>query len=446
MTAAAVPGPRGGALARNLVAYGRDPLGLFTELAREYGDIVRFTGKPQEAYLINGAEHVMDVLSTRDWNFVPVRPPSFRRAFHQSTASTDGYHHRRHRQLFEPEVFAGAAIAPWQGVITGCGDRLREGWKDGAVLDIEPEMARLTAAVMGETFFGPDVYRDPREIEAAVTAANFLATRTTHPMGAAFEAVPVLPSNRRFWGAISFLEGQLYRRIEARRAGGEDRADLLGRLMRARDADGEGMADRQIRDELISIYMIPPILMTRALTWTWYLLATNPEAEAKLHAEVDGVLGNRLPTAEDQPRLAYTRMVVAEAMRLYPPSWAVARKALQDFEIGGYAIGAGAVLVPCAFVTHRDRRYYDDPARFDPQRWTPEAMAERPDCSYYPFSGGPRNCLGQHYAWMVMVLLVATLAQKWRLRIAPGQRIEMEALFVLRPKRGMAMRPEQRGG
>jgi cytochrome P450 len=234
--------------------------------------------------------------------------------------------------------------------------------------------------------------------------------------------------------------------IVERRREGSDRGDLLSMLLLARDEEGgEGLTDAQVRDQAMTIFLAGYETTALALAWTWYLLAQNPEAEARLHEELDAVLGGRLPTFEDVPRLDYTARVFNESLRLYPPTWRLVRWAIEDCEFGGYVVPAGSQVIVSQYVMHHDERYFPDPFRFDPERWTPEAKAERPQYSFFPFGGGPRRCLGETFAVVEGVLLLATLARHWRLRlVASGPPVEMEPLHMLRPKRGIQMRLERR--
>jgi cytochrome P450 len=217
-------------------------------------------------------------------------------------------------------------------------------------------------------------------------------------------------------------------------------------LLQSQDADGAtgGMSDLQVRDEAITLLLAGHETAANVLAWTWYLLSQNPAAESRLHDEVDDVLAGRLPAVEDLPRLKYTQMVLDEAMRLYPPAWTLARRAVRECEIGGYRIPAKSVLLLSQYVMHRDARYYQDPDRFDPERWTPESRAERPAFSYFPFGGGPRLCIGEQFAKMECTLVTATLAQRWRLRLARGHLIEAAPQLTLRPKYGVWMQIERR--
>jgi cytochrome P450 len=231
-----------------------------------------------------------------------------------------------------------------------------------------------------------------------------------------------------------------------RRASAEDRGDLLSMLLAAHDIDGDDsrMTDEQLRDEVMTLFLAGHETTANALTWTWYLLSQHPDAERAMHAEIDEVLGRRLPTMDDVPKLGYTRTVLAESMRLYPPAWIIGRKAIGDYEVGGYPVPAGSVLFMCQYVVHRDARWYPEPERFDPMRWTPEAQSARPKFSYFPFGGGPRQCIGEQFAWTEGVLLLATLAQRWRFRLVPHHPIALQPLITLRPKYGMRMTIERR--
>jgi cytochrome P450 len=251
---------------------------------------------------------------------------------------------------------------------------------------------------------------------------------------------------RRFQKARARLDDTIYRIIQERRKGVEDRGDLLSMLLSARDEedDGSQMSDLQVRDEVMTIFLAGHETTANALSWTWYLLSQHLEVEAKLHEELDAVLEGRAPVFEDVARLRYTEMVLAESMRLYPPAWAIGRLALQDHEIGGYTIPARALVLLSPYVTHRDARYFPTPERFDPERWTQQAREARPQFAYFPFGGGPRRCIGEGFAWMEGVLLIARLAQGWRMRLVPDQMVETMPVITLRPKHGIRMTLEKR--
>jgi cytochrome P450 len=215
-------------------------------------------------------------------------------------------------------------------------------------------------------------------------------------------------------------------------------------MMLAASADGGATSEQALRDQVITIFLAGYETVANALIWTWYLLAQNPECERCLHDEVDAVLQGRLPTVEDVPRLRYTEMVMAESMRLYPPAWAMGRYARDDFRLGDYFLPAKTTVLISQFITHRDPRYFPDPLRFDPNRFTPEAKSRRMKFTYFPFGAGVRQCIGESFAWMEGALLLATLAQKWKLNLVPGHCVEAQPLITLRSKYGMRMQIEQR--
>jgi cytochrome P450 len=267
------------------------------------------------------------------------------------------------------------------------------------------------------------------------------------PYSEYLEKLP-LPQTRRFERARSKLDSIIYRIVEERRRDTEDAGDLLSMLLRARDVEGDqsGMTDQQIRDEVMTLILAGHETTANALSWTWYLLAQHPEVENKLYAELDEVLerGQRLPTVEDLPRLRYTEMILSESMRLYPPAWVVGRLAIKDYEVRGYVVPVGSLVLISQYVTHRDARFFTEPERFDPARWTPEAREARPAYSYFPFGGGARRCVGEGFAWMEGVLLVAAIASRWRMRLDPEHRVETYPRITLRPRRGVRVTLESR--
>jgi cytochrome P450 len=306
-------------------------------------------------------------------------------------------------------------------------------------------MTRLTLAIVGRTLFDANVESEADEIGAALTTALGLFGRTfTLPYFELLDRLP-LPMNRRFDRAKARIDATIARLIEERRRkpGG---ADLLSLLVSACDTEGDGggMTDAQVRDEAITIFLAGHETTANALAWTWYLLARNPEAEARLHAEVDA-LGGRAPTAADLPRLPWTEMVLAESMRLYPPAWIIGRRAVEPYAVGGFDVPRGSIVVVSQWVTHRDPRWFPDPERFDPERFGRAAKEARPKFAYFPFGGGPRVCIGEGFAWMEGVLVLAAIARRWRLRLVPGQIVVPAPSITLRPGNGIRMLLERRG-
>jgi len=439
------PGPKGRPLLGSLPEFYRRPADFLLESARTYGDVSHYRLGLMHVFLIAHPDLIRDVMVTHQHELLKGYGLKWAKQFlGEGLLTSEGEFHTRQRRLSQP-AFHRQRIAGYADVMAGYAVRRRESWRDGQSLDLSQEMMQLTLAIVGKALFDADLESEANEIGIAMKAILRLFYRFAVPFAGTLNRLP-LPSNFRFLRAKARLDKTIYRMIEDRRRSGTDRGDLLSTLLLARDeqGDGAGMTDLQLRDEVMTLFLAGHETTANALTWTWYLLSRRPEAEARLHQEVDG-LGGRVPAFDDLPRLAYTERVLAESMRLYPPAWAIARRPVRDVDLGGYRVPAGASVVMSPFVTHRDRRYFPDPKRFDPDRWTPEARAARPKFSYFPFGGGARQCIGEPFAWMEGVLLIATLAQRWRFRLAPGHPVEPEPLITLRPRYGMAMTAHRRG-
>jgi cytochrome P450 len=402
--------------------------------------VVRFIAGPVNAFLVNGAEYVEAVLVRDAWSFVPVRPFTVERAMRQGLFTSHGYLHHHQRQLLEG-AYAHQNVGRFADVIARWGAQVRDGWLDGVEMDLEAQMERLVVYISAEILFGEAIHSDWDGLVApAVPVNEYLGTRSTNPLSAIAEVLPVRSYDRQFWRNMRRLEHGIEREIRMRRSEpvhGECN-DLLFTLM------DTPMSDALVRDEAIANYTTGNAVTVSGLLWTFYLLAQQPDAEARLYAEVDTVLAGRLPTLADLPKLDFVRRMIAESMRLYPPAWTIGRRAIQDYSIAGVHIPAGSLVLVSPYVTQRDARYFTDPLRFDPDRWTPEATSARPTFSYLPFSAGPRSCLGEHLAMMTMQLVVATIAQRWKLNLSPGYPLELLPLISLRPKYGMRMKAEAR--
>ena len=439
------PGPKRKPVVGHLMEFRRDPIRFLMNSARDYGDIAYLKFGPQGIYLFNNPDYVKDVLVTNNRNFVKSRGLEMAKKFlGEGLLTSEGEFHRRQRRLAQP-AFHHRRINVYATVMAGYTERAQTRWQNGETLDISQEMMRLTLAIVGKTLFDADVESEAGEIGQALTDIMKLFDRITMPFTWLLEKLP-LPSNYRFRKAKLRLDQTIYRIINERRATGEDRGDLLSMLLLAQDVegDGTGMTDEQLRDEAMTIFLAGHETTANALTWTWYLLSQHPDVEARMHAEIDSVLKGGLPTAEDVARLRYTEMVFAEAMRLYPPAWLIGRRALSDYPVDRYRIPARSIILMSPYVMQHDARYYPEPEKFDPDRWTPEAKEARPKFSYFPFGGGPRVCIGEPFAWMEGVLLIATIAQKWKMRLAAGQQVAMQPMITLRPKFGMRMQMERR--
>lgn len=434
------PGPRRIVPLSGLFAYRKGPLPFFQNLAAQYGDISYFKLGPQEAFFLNHPDYIKDVLVTNHQNFIKgLALQRAKRLLGEGLLTSEDDFHRRQKRLAQP-AFHRARIASYAGVMTDYALQMRERWRDGDALDMSEEMMRLTLGIVGKTLFDADVVSDARQVGEAMTVVMDLFNTITIPFFELLQKLP-LPQFRRFDQAKARLDEIIYRLIEERRRSGEDRGDLLSMLLLAQDTEGDsgGMTDEQLRDEVMTIFLAGHETTANALTWTWYLLSQNPEAEAKLHEEIDRVLQGRLPTFADVAQLKYTEMVLAESMRLYPPAWALGRLALEECDIGGYVVPKKSLVLMSQFVMHRDPRYFNDPLRFDPSRWTAEARETRPQFSYFPFGGGPRRCIGEGFAWMEGILLITALAQEWQMRLVENHPVALKPVITLRPKYGMRM-------
>jgi cytochrome P450 len=319
------------------------------------------------------------------------------------------------------------------------------GWRDGETRDVHRDMMRLTLEIVARTLFG--VHLRSAKFEEVGGALATISQRFTGRGGVIFqvpEKVPT-PGNLRFRRAIRTLDTLICGIIHDRRASGEDAGDLLSMLLAVRDEEtGEGMTERQLRDEAMTVFLAGHETTANALPWTWHLLSGHLDVESRLQEELDEVLAGRPPTVGDLPHLRYTDMVVKESMRLYPPAWAFGREALTDCEIGGYRVPAGTQLIMSQWVMHRDPRYYEEPGKFRPKRWEDGSTEGLPKYAYFPFGGGPRLCIGQSFAKMEAVLLLATIAQQFRIHSVPTGRIVPQPSITLRPKNGMRIVFEKR--
>lgn len=434
------PGPRQIIPFSGLLAYRKGPLPFFQNLAAQYGDISYFRLGPQEAFFLNHPDYIKDVLVTNHPRFHKgLALQRAKRLLGEGLLTSEDEVHRRQRRLAQP-AFHRSRIASYASVMTAYGLQTSARWRDGDTLDMSAEMMQLTLGIVGKTLFDADVVSDAQEVGEAMTVVMDLFNTITIPFFELLQKLP-LPQLRRFDTARARLDAIIFRLIEQRRLAGEDRGDLLSMLLLAQDTevDGGGMTDEQLRDELMTIFLAGHETTANALTWTWYLLSQNPEAEARLHEEIDRVLAGRLPDFDDVAKLKYTEMVLAESMRLYPPAWALGRLAIEDFEIGGYVVPRKSLVLMSQYVMHRDPRYFAEPLKFDPERWTPEARESRPQFSYFPFGGGPRRCIGEGFAWMEGILLIATIAREWQMRLVPNHPVVLKPVITLRPKHGMRM-------
>ncbi len=420
-----------------------DPIGFFQYLAETYGDIAHYKIGREHIVFINHPELIREVLINQHQNFTKERTQQrMKILIGEGLITSEGKYHLKQRHLAQP-AFHRQRIAGYAEAMVEFSLRTRDSWQraaeSGEAIDVALEMMHLALSIVGKTLFNSDVESEVKEIASEVNAImslyNFLVTL---PHAEKMLQYPI-PGLRRFRRARARLDETVYRMIKEHHKAG-DQGDLLSMLMAARYEDGGAMSDLQLRDEVMTIFLAGYETTANALTWTWYLLSQNPAAETKLHQELAFVLEGRAPRFEDVPRLRYTEMCIAEAMRLFPPAWAMGRRASETFELDGYRLPARTSVFMSQYFVHRDERWWPDPLRFDPERFTAERKAARPRFAYFPFGGGTRQCIGESFAWTELVLVMATLAQKWKLRLVDGHRVEPQPLITMRPRHGMRMR------
>jgi len=432
------PGPEPHFLIGNFPLGRPDPLAVFTGWAREFGDIFYYRAGWIHVYFLNSPELIESVLVTNQQNFRKDRVIQNSRWFlGQGLLTSEGGEWLRQRRLSQP-AFHRERLALYARIINGCAEEMLDSWKDGENRDVHQEMMQLTLRVAAKVLFSVDVKNESKEVAAALNLLmkHSSGARMLLPPWVRYLPLPFLIRVRR---AVRQLDEVVYRIIRERRRSENDNGDLLSMLMSARDEDGSRMTDRQLRDEVMTFLLAGHETTALSLSWAWYLLSENPEAENKLHHELARVLDGKNPSFEDLPRLCYTEAVVKESVRLYPPAWSLARTAAEDFEIGGYLVPAGSNVVMSQWIMHRDPRFFPSPEQFDPGRWFEEHTQRLPRFAYFPFGGGPRYCVGASFAMMEATLLLAAIAQRFRLRMVPGHNVVPVPSITLRPKYGIKM-------
>ena len=426
----------------------RDLPGFMTSLTQHYGHVVRVSILNQEGYLLNHPDDVKHVLQSHSSNYSKdVYALKFLKVLlGEGLLTNEGASWLQQRRLMQP-AFHRKRLSALSTIMTNATSGMLERWQDstqhGEVLDIAQEMMQLTLRNVGLALLSSDLSDEMDSLGQA------FATYRTLLMQYLFMPFPPLsmptPRNRRLQATISVLDTVIKGIISERRKQNIDTGDLLSTLLQTRDEEtGEGMTDQQVRDEVMTLLLAGHETTATLLIWTWYLLSQHPEVEDRLHTELDEVLAGQLPTVEHLPRLSYTRMILEETLRLYPSTFSMSRKALTDDEIGGYAIPAKSTILLCPYTTHRHPAFWENPNVFDPERFSPERAAGRLHFAYFPFGGGPRQCIGNTFALMEAQLILATVAQRYTLRLVSDHKVEPEVLLTIRPRHGLPMTLQQR--
>lgn len=420
-----------------------DRLKAMTDWAREYGDIYhcRFLG--YHVYFLNRPEYIEQVLVTHQRKFMKGRAlQANRELFGNGLLTSEGDFWQRQRKLSQP-AFHRARIQGYAKTMVECTQSAIEGWSAGDERDIHQDMMALTLDIAARTLFSVEIGEMGARIRDALEELLEVSARPERILKPL--RMVSWRSEGKYRRAIAELDKIVYGIIAERRASGRDTGDLLSMLLAARDDEGNGMSDQQLRDELLTLLLAGHETTALALSWTWSLLAKHPDVERLLHQEVDSALAGAAPRVEDLPRLPYAEKVVKEALRLYPPAYVILRLALEPVEIAGYALPAGSSVGMSPWVVHHDARYFPEPEKFAPERWTESFAQKLPRFAYFPFGGGPRICIGAQFAMMEAVLVLATIASRYRLRVAAEQKVELFPSITLRPKNGIRATVETRG-
>jgi cytochrome P450 len=420
-----------------------NPILLFQHLAQQYGDIAHYKIGWNHIVFLNHPDYIREILVVQNDNFIKER--TVRRTkmlLGAGMITAEGAQHRAQRQVAQP-AFHRQRIPEYANLMVEEAARMRDRWQPGEQRDIAIDMMHLTLNVVAQTLFAADLRDEVDELASAINCIMGLYNFLVMLPAAEWLVHARPPGLAAFVRARQRIDAVVYRMIAAHRQRRSHGGSLLD-MMLAASPDQTPESEQSLRDQVITIFLAGYETVANALSWTWYLLSQSPECECRFHDEIDRELQGRLPTFDDVARLRYVEMVLAESMRLYPPAWAMGRYAREDFQLGDFFLPAKTTVLMSQFITHRDPRFFPDPLRFDPERFTPEARSRRTKLTYFPFGAGVRQCIGESFAWMQGVLLLTTLAQKWKLKLVPGHPVEPEPLITLRPKYGMKMLVELR--
>ncbi len=442
------PGPTGAEMLRRLRAIQRAPHEFLLHCARTYGGVVQFPIGNLPVYAVSDPTGVRHVLqdNARNYNKDTIQFNTLALVTGEGLLTSNGDYWLRQRRMMQP-AFHRQRVAAFGQTMVSAAEKMLARWDAlpaGVTLDVDQEMMKLTLEIVGQTLFSVDLSAAASDlVRAVLITLNYIVYRAQNPL--ALPPFVPTPRNRSFSHALQMLDEAVYRLIAARRAEPAEaqRGDLLDLLLAARTEDGQPMSDRQLRDEIITLIIAGHETVASALTWTWHLLATHPTPNAAFAAELARQLNGRQPTVDDLPALPYTRAVFDEALRLYPPAWLITRKACATDEVAGRVVPAGALLIISPYVVHRDQELWPEAEAFKPERFLGDAV---PRFGYLPFGGGPRLCIGNTFALVEGALILATVAQRYRLLAEPGHAVQAEPLVTLRPKGGLHLRLERTGG
>jgi cytochrome P450 len=436
--------PAGSPIIGSIREFQKDRLGFLLRLRQEHGDIAHFRLFNSDIYLLSRPDMIKQVLVDHHRRYYKGRAyQRIRFALGNGLLTSEGDFWLRQRRLVQP-AFHRKNLDKLPPIMTDAAQEMLADWKklasDGKLVDINAEMMRLALTIVSRALFKTDVGDRAEEVASAL---DVLMEQSQRRIQNPFLLPPVLPTrdDRIFRESVQRLDQIVYGMIENRRRASQEDNDLLSMLIAAKDADsGEYMTDQQLRDEVITLFLAGHETTANALSWTWYLLSKFPDVERKLYQELKQVLKGGVPTLADIPALPYTRMVIDESIRLFPPAWLISRTAREDDVVDGITIPAGSIAFLSPYVTHRHPDLWENPEGFDPERFSPTRSASRPDFAYFPFGGGPRLCIGNNFALMEAQLVLAAMVQHFQVEIVPGHPIELQPSITLRPRHGILAR------
>lgn len=438
------PGPKGRWLIGSLPMLGGRGLETIESWAREHGGILYGRALNLGFCLITRPDLIEHVLVNQSGNFVKGLGLGVnRRYLGDGLLTSEGELWRRQRHLTQP-AFHRRSIGRYAEVMAQHAESTMAGWKAGETRELYRDLTDLALEIVTRVLFDVDIDGHLDRVVAATKAGQLRSSRGIAPMYAR-RYFPTPRSLRYVW-TIRRLDQLIYRIIRQRQASGRPGTDLLTMLLQVRDERGLPMSDRQLRDEVVTLIFTGSETVALTHSYVWYLLAQNPEAQARLSGEIDEQLQGRSPSLDDLPKLTYTDKIIKEVLRLYPPVWAFLREAVRPVEVGGYTLPAGTTFVLSQWISHRDPRFYDEPLEFRPERWTPEFEKQLPKFAYLSFGGGQRTCIGAAFAKMETALLLATIAQRFRVSLAPGFKLDLLPSITLQPRRGVSAVLHERSG
>ena len=448
-----IPVNAGLPLIGTLIPMSKDPLGFVVDSARRYPELVNIKIMGGGLIQVTHPDVIEQVLVTHSHKFIKDKGLRVfaKPVFGNGLLTSDGDFWLRQRRMAQP-AFHRQRINAYAETMTEYTQRAITPWKDGQTRDVHADMMHLTLEVVSKTLFNSDADEHVAEIGACL--GTIMERFSSQGLVAMLEQMTGKVINRdlhrRYDAAVTRLDEIVDGVIAARKSPhpnplpGSEGEDLLSMFLEARDDDGNGMTDQQLRDECKTMFLAGHETTALSLSWTWWLLSLNPHVKTKLREELQRVLNGRVPTMADLQQLTFTEQVIKESMRLMPPAWGIQREAIEDVEVVGpsgtrYCIAKGSGVLMSQYATHRDPRWFPDPDEFKPERWTPEFVKGLPKYAYFPFGGGPRLCIGQQFAFMEAMLMLATIAQRFDLTLAPNQRIVPQPSITMRPKYGMKM-------